>query len=441
MSAFGPGAHHDGVQVSLTIRRFIARVGWVMSQARPTRTPRRNLQRVETSIYVLAVVVGVVGTVSLVTSVVQVHDSPMRELLVASGGVWLVAWVVLLMRDRDGRRLLAAHDATQRLLQSLSEARRAVLRNDDPRQALVDGVVDVTGAALAMVSEVRGGELVVTASAGARAVGFSMALDQPSVARQVLESGQPRQIADIHRADTVPEVVDALEELLGAQVHSIAYVPIRVSGHVVGLITASFAGLSVGLTDQALPILTTLGEEAALSIERERLLTQLDRLSVQDPLTGLCNRRGWDRALEHLGRSSAVAMLDIDHFKRFNDAYGHPAGDQLLQQFSGLLASLCRGSDTVARVGGEEFAIVSPDAGGLMPLMSRARAAWADTGSRVTFSVGIACRRPGESTADVHDRADAALYAAKRAGRDCTIEADERPGPPAELSGRERLPG
>jgi diguanylate cyclase (GGDEF)-like protein len=164
--------------------------------------------------------------------------------------------------------------------------------------------------------------------------------------------------------------------------------------------------------------------------------TRLELLSVTDPLTGLANRRRladvldheWRRAVQH-GSSVAVLMIDIDHFKLYNDNYGHAAGDDCLRRVADVLKDQVRDTDLVARYGGEEFAVILP--GAEAPAASRvARRILATVAAlnephelaasgMVTVSIGVAAvvaREEGTAQA-VIEAADAELYVAKRNGR------------------------
>jgi diguanylate cyclase (GGDEF)-like protein len=153
--------------------------------------------------------------------------------------------------------------------------------------------------------------------------------------------------------------------------------------------------------------------------------------AMTDPLTRLYNRRYIFKRLDDLLCSTqqmriplAVAMLDLDHFKRVNDLHGHAVGDGVLQHFAQQLQTQLRPLDAVGRIGGEEFLIVLPnaDAAGALPVLERLRLRIGDARSQpplpYTFSAGVAAVARGESAADVVRRADDALYAAKTAGRD-----------------------
>lgn len=175
--------------------------------------------------------------------------------------------------------------------------------------------------------------------------------------------------------------------------------------------------------------------------ERKRLEAKLIELARTDPLTGLANRRALmenltaelDRMRRH-ARPLSVLMLDIDFFKRVNDQHGHAAGDRVLKVVANLLRDNVRTTDALGRIGGEEFAIatVETDGDAARELAERIRAAVATTpigtGShpiRVTISVGIAVARDDDTADSVLSRADTALYAAKAAGRNRIVCADE----------------
>lgn len=181
---------------------------------------------------------------------------------------------------------------------------------------------------------------------------------------------------------------------------------------------------------------------------RREMEAQLRRLVLLDALTGISNRRAFDERFEQeflraaRGHGSlGLLMVDVDHFKLYNDRYGHQAGDKCLRQIAqALTATLKRPSDFVARYGGEEFAVLLPDAdieGTLAAaelLLARVRElalphAASGVGSTVSISVGAAVAKPpvrGELE-NFMAKADARLYAAKRAGRDRVIGHDAAP--------------
>ncbi len=169
---------------------------------------------------------------------------------------------------------------------------------------------------------------------------------------------------------------------------------------------------------------------------RERL-GYLETAVIKDPLTGLLNRRGLDQAVALLQTdglpltSASLLMLDLDHFKRVNDTYGHPFGDQVLRATAKVLNNVIKGRDVAARFGGEEFVVVLPQtaesdavklAEKFRQAFSRARIRRAGSDEvvdQLTVSIGVATSGPGEALDEIIGRADAALYRAKNDGRNC----------------------
>lgn len=170
-----------------------------------------------------------------------------------------------------------------------------------------------------------------------------------------------------------------------------------------------------------------LATQAALGFERIWLEETLRRESLSDPLTRLGNRRKAMTALEGLEPDGGVALIDLDHFKRVNDTYGHAAGDRVLRSLADFLCTSLRPPDEVFRLGGEEFLVLLPGVGEAAgDVMRRVQERWRAQGRVTTFSAGVALHRPGESPDEILARADAALYTAKRAGRDRVVLDGER---------------
>lgn len=161
---------------------------------------------------------------------------------------------------------------------------------------------------------------------------------------------------------------------------------------------------------------------------------EMVEMAISDPLTGLRNRRGGELAVDALVDGDAVVVLDLDHFKDVNDRRGHDAGDRALISFAQVLQAACRGRDTAARWGGEEFLLLLPGAGaaGARRVCTSLRLAWSQhvrTSDLPSFSAGIAVLGGGRGARASLAAADAALYAAKDAGRD-TVRVAPVGGPP-----------
>lgn len=168
-------------------------------------------------------------------------------------------------------------------------------------------------------------------------------------------------------------------------------------------------------------------------------LTRIQELATRDDLTGLANRRHMQQLVElerargmRSGHAFCLAVIDLDHFKRINDAHGHPVGDRVLRAFAREALATIRGSDVLGRWGGEEFLLMLPNTRaalaklGLERLRLRAEALKVDIdGGRVSFtlSAGLVEHLAGEAVADTIARADRALYLAKQQGRNCVVVA------------------
>jgi diguanylate cyclase (GGDEF)-like protein len=188
--------------------------------------------------------------------------------------------------------------------------------------------------------------------------------------------------------------------------------------------THSYESTGVVAVASAVGFLLVVARMADLLRQVEDQAARLGALARVDALTGVPNRRSWDdelaRALTRARRAGApvhVALLDLDHFKQFNDTNGHPAGDRLLKEAAAAWLDRLRATDLLARYGGEEFGVLLE---GLDPREAvRAIERLRDgTPHGRTFSAGVATWNAAENAEELVNRADVALYAAKRAGRD-----------------------
>jgi diguanylate cyclase len=227
-----------------------------------------------------------------------------------------------------------------------------------------------------------------------------------------------------------------------------------------GLALENFSGgiaKAEGQRDIAQMIKGIIAETKAMENHNQRLRAQVaassseivdlkDRLAnarrdaMTDPLTGLSNRKAFDRAIKDevaqsqtTGEPVSLIMCDIDHFKRVNDTFGHQVGDQVLKLVAQTIRQCVKGQDISARYGGEEFAVILPQtnvmgAAAVAEFVRRTveskkivRKGTGDTLGSVTMSFGVASLVPGEAYDSLIERADKALYAAKQTGRNRVI--------------------
>jgi diguanylate cyclase (GGDEF)-like protein len=238
-------------------------------------------------------------------------------------------------------------------------------------------------------------------------------------------SAGPVVIDDI---STVPEL-PALTDEQGLPLGSACAAPLVFGGRLLGVLIALAPGATVFLP-QDVQALETYARHAAIALSNARLVEQLGREAAEDPLTGLANKRTFELAYgAELSRATreqgtvALVIIDIDHFKQVNDTWGHPFGDRVLVAVGQALRRAVRAHDTVARLGGEEFAMLLPGATlqDAREIAERARGLIAEIdlpGVRLSSSAGAAVTSsPPERSRDLFDAADRAMYEAKRRGR------------------------
>jgi diguanylate cyclase (GGDEF)-like protein/PAS domain S-box-containing protein len=217
--------------------------------------------------------------------------------------------------------------------------------------------------------------------------------------------------------------------------------PILAQGETLGIVHFQATDEAPELDSSELSFKTTFAGQVGLSIANIKLREALRTQSIKDALTGLYNRRYMEETLEREVRRAAraeqslgIIMLDLDHFKKFNDTYGHDAGDAVLRETGTFLFKNVRAEDFVCRFGGEEFVVILPTAD-LAATRSRAERVRSKlkeltimhqgrSMGMITISVGVAAF-PGHGTSpkELMAAADAALYEAKRAGRDQVVVA------------------
>ena len=235
---------------------------------------------------------------------------------------------------------------------------------------------------------------------------------------------EPRLLVDIP-ADEEPVIAHLLP---GAR--NLVLMPLHAEGRSVGVLVCEHQmRRGSRIEERTVSILARYASHSALALSGTWRLEQLERMAGTDGLTGVANRRAFEETLEREflrasrveGRFS-IAMLDIDHFKKLNDTHGHLVGDEALRAVARCLDEAVRVTDTVGRYGGEEFAVLLPDLEPSQAIAAcerlRARVAEVRPDLGVTVSVGVATF-PGHANnpLELMRRADAALYASKRDGR------------------------
>jgi diguanylate cyclase (GGDEF)-like protein len=304
---------------------------------------------------------------------------------------------------------------------ALGAISRALLAAADPRPELCVAAQVVTGATFAILLEpTPDGAMVATASTDGidlRAIRVDPSVDV-SVTMEVWRTGETVYVAD---AAADERTMKRLVDLTGAL--GVLFAPVTRDGRRLAVLVVGFRRSRPRLPEQSLYMIELVAGEIAAALDRAELVALLAKQARTDALTGADNRRSWDEQVDHelararrTGAPLAVAMIDMDHFKLYNDTYGHSAGDALLGGLVSAIRAELRPSDLIARWGGEEFAIALPDCD-----LRQARA----VASRLllvvpdgqTMSIGLTEASLDDTSRTLIARADRALYAAKDAGR------------------------
>jgi diguanylate cyclase (GGDEF)-like protein len=268
-----------------------------------------------------------------------------------------------------------------------------------------------------------GGQLAVIAHRG----GSASAGELPGLDPIVEKAWLDRRVLLVKRLD--PSTDPRLASLL-PDARNVLIVPLFAEGHPVGVLALERGGRTGLIHRWAVSMVQQFASHGALALHNAWLLEEVQRMAETDPLTGLANRRVFEKALEReiarasrTGQPVSLLMLDADHFKHYNDRFGHRAGDELLRALANALVEHSRAFDTVARYGGEEFAVILPECPveEAHSVAERLRLFSSSVEGRtpVTLSGGVATYPVhGRDSAALIEAADGALYESKRSGRD-----------------------
>ena len=284
------------------------------------------------------------------------------------------------------------------------------------------------GARIAALDEPAGIVAVATAAArqlsGFGSAAIALAGDRDELGVEHAEGPFGRILAGLGHDELAGIALHDHEPLHAAGATAAIVLPLAAAGEHLGhlLLAHPFAP---PLDAEAIELLELLAAQAAGGLRAARKMQALRERAARDPLTGLGHHATFSadlpemRAPEAPGSGLAILLVDIDGFKEINDRLGHTAGDTILRRVALALHLAAPAGDMAYRIGGDEFAVLASVTGEAEALeLGRALAAAVQASVGVTLSVGVAFERDGEDDVELRERADAAVYAVKRAGRD-----------------------
>jgi diguanylate cyclase (GGDEF)-like protein/PAS domain S-box-containing protein len=357
-----------------------------------------------------------------------------NRVLCADGSIRLMQWVHTLLRDETGtvesvlstgtdvteRRAVEARlGREQRDLAILRRLSQDVASLDDARQAVVERAVELADGAFGGLLEPSAGdaELHLTVATMDRFVGDVVHVGQePSAAATATES-RPVFVGDVADHHSVSR-----RRLEAAGMASVLCQRVVSGGRTIGVLVVGWREPVESLEDRAAELVALAADEAARALLRRAAILRLESAALNDALTGVPNRRAFDeelpRALARAARyggTLALAYMDLNGFKALNDREGHEAGDRVLKAAAAAWQSELRQTDVLARMGGDEFAVILPDCGAddVQAVTERLRTVAAHPPG---CGVGIAVWDGVEDAASLLRRADESLYADKARG-------------------------
>ena len=369
---------------------------------------------------------------------------PMRRAAlgaIAGAVLWLKV-IRPLRREADAQRSKSIEREQSLVVQARRQQFETALNRAVEMAGTIEDVYRVTAKAIATGTDAGDAELLLADSSEAH---LKLAVAAGGNDRRSrCDVITPRDCPAIRRAQTLlfpsSEKLDACRHLEGRDSGPCAAVcvPVSVGGRSIGVLHVA----TDPDTPPSLDVAATLEAIATVSGSRIGLLRVMEATHLQaatDPLTGLLNRRSFENRTHELLRSAtpfALAMGDLDHFKRLNDTHGHDAGDRALRSFAQTLRATLRDEDLVCRYGGEEFVVVFPrstahEAAAALSRVQQELLVATARGDVAPFTVsfGVAHSSEGSSLEELSQIADAALFRAKRAGRNRIVIDPDDPVP------------
>jgi len=381
--------------------------------------------------YALFAMIGSITTIVILIEIFASKEPALSPawrqdtILVLLATVLAIAIQDLVTRMRVERSLAAERGRQIEQLNSITKAIATSTNGGQTLCAITTEVTEAVGVALFRLVDDDNLELIASQN-GKREMLRQVAAGPALTPLSVVSSGERRVV-------TADQSEMNLQRMAWTdiKVGTVVWEPIHLNGAVIGTLALAYGPDWKSDDEGVLPI-DLLAAEGTIAIQQNRVTEQLELLATTDPLTDIDNRRGWekimDRSIARARRHEqplCLALLDLDHFKEYNDNHGHQAGDQFLKACALAWQGLMRVDDHIARYGGEEFVVTLPntDINEAIEVVERLRVAVPEN---ETCSGGIAMWNGSEPVQELVRRADEALYLAKENGRNLSIAAEPR---------------
>ena len=360
----------------------------------------------------LAFMLIAVIAVTLLDGASELTTTDVRRLIAFITVPALAVWTISTLVQRLAQSDAEARQA-QETLTVVARAARQIRQDNDPRRMACVALRDLLHASAVLIIEPDGtNNLRESAALSTERTDRRLPLDRSLLAGDVYLGGRAIFISDAANDPRTRRIVAR-----DAEARSVLAHPFGHDGVVRGVLEIIWNQQHSVPPQQSSAVVSLLAQEISWSIERADQMASLRMSAVTDSLTGMGNRRVWREQLPPLMDGPlCVAIADLDHFKAYNDTYGHIAGDELLKSLGESWRHLVRPDDLLVRWGGEEFAIALPGCTPSGALIVLERLSLGVPFGQ-TVSVGLAERQPEETIENLMTRADAALYEAKRSGR------------------------